>query len=313
MASHSIPRGPSSNRRGSTNDFLLRENEELKRKIKWMEKEMESLRRKALNTSVWRTPSPEEERFLRETAKRGLDDLVAQVVDGSKKRKVGGSFDPEKEEEKSLPYMVKVGGVRWEDGIGGVEAALQEAGVEFCEGTRWLVNEEELEKRRKRGSLASTVVVRVRGLDVVHQLGRAGVWVGGYWCSVKRFVAVQPKRKVWKGRDGAILASLKGLGDRMVKLEGMVNGVGRGVWRKEVKREVVLEEDRERKERQRMEEGSDSEGEEYRREQKKETGLSVFAKPFVYEPKGKKVDFGGRPPSPRGSGLIWSWEKNGLR
>ena len=312
MASHSIPRGPSGSRRDSTKDFLLRENEELKRKIKWMEKEMESLRKKALNTSVWRTPSPEEERFPRETAKRGLDDLVAQVVDGGKKRKVGGSFDPEKEEEKSLPYMVKVGGVRWEDGIGGVEAALLEAGVEFCEGTRWLVNEEELEKRRKRGSLASTVVVRVRGLEVVHQLGRAGVWVGGYWCSVKRFVAVQPKRKVWKGRDGALLASLKGLSDKVMKLEGMVQGVGRGLWKKEKGVGVIRVEDKEREEWQRMEE-SDSEGERYRRKSKRETGLSAFAKPFVYEPKGKKVDFGGGPPSPRGGDLIWDWEKDGLR
>ena len=33
------------------------------------------------------------------------------------------------------------------------------------------------------------------GEKVVHQLGRAGIWVGGYSCSVKRFVAVQPRRK----------------------------------------------------------------------------------------------------------------------
>jgi len=38
----------------------------------------------------WRTPLPEEGRFPRETSKRSLDDLVAQVVDGGKKRKVGG-------------------------------------------------------------------------------------------------------------------------------------------------------------------------------------------------------------------------------
>ena len=233
-------------------------------------------------------------------------------MDGSKKRRVGGSFDPEKEEGKSLPYMVKIGGVRWENENGGVEAALQEAGVEFCEGTRWLVNEEELKKRRKRGSLASMVVVRVRGLEMVHQLGQASVWVGGYWCSVKRFVAVQPKRKMWKGRDGAVLASLKGLGDRMMKLEGMVQGVGKSMWRKEEKRNVVRIEDEERKEWQRMEE-SGSEGEEERERMKKESGLSVFAKPFVFEPKGKKVDFGGGPPSPRGEDLIWSWEKDGIR
>ena len=38
--------------------------------------------------------------------------------------------------------------------------------------------------------VASTVVVRVMGEEVVCQLGRAGNWVGGYWCSVKRFVVV---------------------------------------------------------------------------------------------------------------------------
>ena len=35
--------------------------------------------------------------------------------------------------------------------------------------------------------------------------------------------------------------------------------------------------------------------------------LSVFAKPFVFEPKGKKVDFGKGPPSPRGD-TMFSWE-----
>ena len=143
----------------------------------------------------WRTPSPEEGRFPRETSKRSLDDLVTQVVDGGKKRKVGGLFDPEKEVGKSIPRMIKVGGVRWNEGIGGVEAALREAGVGSCEGTRWLVGEEELDKRRKRGSLASTVVVRVVGEEVMCQLGRAGIWVRGYSCSVKRCVVVQLRRK----------------------------------------------------------------------------------------------------------------------
>ena len=153
------------------------------------EEEMEARR------NPWRTPSPEEERFPRVTSKRSLEDLVVQVVDGGKKRKVGGSVDPEKEVGKSIPRMVKIGGVRWNAGIGGVEAALRKAGVGFCEGIRWLVGEEELNKRRKRGSLASTVVVRVMGEEVVRQLGRAGIWIGGYWCSVKKFEAVQPRRK----------------------------------------------------------------------------------------------------------------------
>ena len=91
---------------------------------------------KAMKMKAWRTPSPEKEQFPRETVKRSLDDLVAQVVDGGKKRKVGGTFNPEKRMGKEVPFMVKIGGERWEDGIGGVEAALQEVEEEFCEGTR---------------------------------------------------------------------------------------------------------------------------------------------------------------------------------
>ena len=40
------------------------------------------------------------------------------MVDGGKKRRVGGSFDSEKEVGKSIPRMIRVGGVRWDDGIG---------------------------------------------------------------------------------------------------------------------------------------------------------------------------------------------------
>ena len=147
---------------------------------------------------AYRTPSPEEGRFPRETSKkRGEDvlgDFVAQAV-GEKRRKVGGLVDPERKRWDGMPLMVKIGGVRWEDGIGGVEVALCEAGIAFCDGTRWLVGEEELEKRKVSGRLSSTVVARVRGMEVMGQLCRSGLWVGGYWCSVKRFVAVQPRRK----------------------------------------------------------------------------------------------------------------------
>jgi len=77
----------------------------------------------------------------------------------------------------------------------GLLQALEEAGVEECEGTRWLVPEGELAKRKERGSLSSTVVARVRGVDVAGQLCRTGLWVGGRWCSVRRYVAVPPKKK----------------------------------------------------------------------------------------------------------------------
>ena len=97
--------------------------------------------------------------------------------------------------------------------------------------------------------------------------------------------------------EGTVLASLRLLGDRMGRLEGMVRGVGKGVWRRQEK-EVEGEGDGVSK----MEEGSEEE------EVEKVKGkLSVFAKPFVFEPKGKKVDFGKGPPSPRGD-TMFSWE-----
>ena len=49
--------------------------------------------------------------------------------------------------------------------------------MEFCEGARWLVPEGELQKRKEKGSLSSTVVVRIRGGDVAGQLCRTGLWV----------------------------------------------------------------------------------------------------------------------------------------
>ena len=87
----------------------------------------------------------------------------------------------------------------------------------------------------------------------------------------------------------------------MERLEGMVKGVGRGVWRSSERKEVVREEEKVVSE---MEEGSDEGREE---EEKVKGKFSVFAKPFVFEPKGKKVDFGKGPPSPRGD-TMFSWE-----
>ena len=179
-----------------TKEAVARENKFLRGRLREVEEELRQARIKLGENRIWkseekevearrnpwRMPSPEEGRFPREISKRSLEDLVAQVVDGGRKRRVGGSLDPEKEVGKSILRMVKVGGVRWEEGISRVEAALREAGVGSCEGTRWLVGEEEMEKRRKRGGLASTVVVRVVGEEVVRQLGRADIWVRGYWC-----------------------------------------------------------------------------------------------------------------------------------
>jgi len=213
----------------SYND-LLSENAFLRKRLSEAEESYRQLAIKSGENRIWRsdeeferariayrTPSPEEERFPREASrKRGEDvlgEFVAQVV-GEKRRKVGGPTDPERKRWDGMPLMVKIGGVRWEEGIGGVEVALREAGIVFCEGTRWLVGEEELEKRKVGGRLSSTVVARVRGMEMMGQLCRSGLWVGGYWCSVKRFVAVQPRRKT-AGWEKAV----KKFGDRAEVIE----------------------------------------------------------------------------------------------
>ena len=316
-----------------TKDALARENKFLRGRLREVEEKLRQAmirlgenrlwkseeEEEEARRNPWRTPSPEEGRFPRETSKRSLGDMVAQVVEGGKKRKVGGLFDPEKEVGKGIPRMVKIGGVRWDEGIGGVEAALREAGISFCDGTRWLVGGEELEKRRKRGSLASTVVVRVMGEEVVRQLGRAGIWVGGYWCSVKKFVAVQPRRKEagWmkvmdgikshvefvterlekkeekmgkeaerKGKGIAFgerdmkMEELVRLGGKMEKLEKLVLGLGKELARK--KGDWTKGDDRKVKERA-MEEEEEVIEEEKKEERKR---VSVFTPGMEWRPSG---------------------------
>ncbi|KAG0639833.1 hypothetical protein HOY80DRAFT_1072020 [Tuber brumale] len=268
---------------GPTTENLLRENQFVRGRLQRVEEELRQANiRLGVNRvwkneeeeeearlNPWRMPSPEEERSPREASKKhmsgSLEEMVAQVADGGKRRRVGGAFDPENFEGNRVPFMVKIGGVRWEEGIGGVEVALCEAGVGFCDGTRWLVGEEELNKRRERGSLASMVVVKIRGLEAVGVLCWSGLWVGGYWCSVRRFVAVQLKQRIaawegvmervgekvmglargleerkrkekeeeWVGGDRLekVLEALKGLGDRLRVVEGGVKGVAKGVWK----------------------------------------------------------------------------------
>ena len=75
----------------------------------------------------------------RETVKRSFNDLVAQVVDGGKKRKVTRSLEPEKEVAKGVLFMVKIGCMRCDNRIGRVEVAVRKAGVKLYEGTKWLV------------------------------------------------------------------------------------------------------------------------------------------------------------------------------
>jgi len=51
-------------------------------------------------------------------------------------------------------------------------------------------------------------------MEVMGQLCRSGLWVGGYWCSVKRFVVVQPRRKV-----AGWAKAVKKFGDRAEVIE----------------------------------------------------------------------------------------------
>jgi len=205
---------------------LLKENRLLKGKLRQVEMELEVWRKgNTVSTGQGRAPmslrslSLDEERPSRGVSRKrwvseevSLEGMVAQVMEGGKKRRLGGAIDPEKKRDLRIPVMVKLGCVRWEEGIGMVLVGLEEAGVEECEGTRWLVPEGELAKRKERDLLSFTVVARVMGVEVAGQLCRTALWVGGYWCSVRRYVAVPLKRKRqgWRKVEGKVMDEIEG-------------------------------------------------------------------------------------------------------
>ena len=49
----------------------------------------------------------------------------------------------------------------------------------ICEGARWLVDEEEVVRRKGLGKTSSTVVVFLHGVTDVAGLLRRGLWLGG--------------------------------------------------------------------------------------------------------------------------------------
>ena len=166
--------------------------------------------------------------------------LVAEVVGGGKRRRLGDGgrvVDPEKAQPVGVIMGLKVGGVLWEDGIGGVRKGLEAVGIEICDEGRWLVGESTRRERMESGKKSSTVLVRVRGEGVASGLFRSGLWVGGRWCSVRRFVAIPPKRKEgWRGEVRDLRVRMDGLcraGERsedkvLKKMEEMM-----GMWRKD--------------------------------------------------------------------------------
>ncbi|RPA98470.1 hypothetical protein L873DRAFT_1026608 [Choiromyces venosus 120613-1] len=165
-------------------------------------------------------------RVVAEGKKRKVEE--GNTRGAEEEKKVGRAPDPEENRGKGVPMMVKVGGVRWDDGIGGVVEGLKEAGFVSCEGGRWLVDEEEREKRIKQGRRSSTVVVRVCGREKVGELCRAGLWVGGVWCSVRRFVAVPVKRKE-AGWVRVVEKVEESVGAMEMNVEGAVMAMGEKV------------------------------------------------------------------------------------
>ena len=173
------------------------------------------------------------------SGKRGIKEMVDEVVEG-KKRKLGYRgipFDPEGVRGKGIVVGLKLGGVLWEVGIGGVVAALEEAGFILAEGARWLVDEKERERRRKTGRLSSTVVAFVRGVAEAEVLLKKDLWLGGKWHSVKRYEAVQPVRvkKGWAWVDERLDRIMVSEGTALRKVNESVDGIFKvvfGDWEK---------------------------------------------------------------------------------
>jgi len=66
--------------------------------------------------------------------------------------------------------------------------------VVYREG-KWLVGEEERNKRIEQDYMLAMVLVKVIDRERVGELCQARPWVGSVWCSVRKFVAVLVRRK----------------------------------------------------------------------------------------------------------------------
>jgi len=217
-------------------DSLRKEIGNLKRELGTARAELEGvkLKLKMVEAEPWEPKTPKSPCGIT------VEEMVAEVVGGGKRRRlgdVGRAVDPEKAQPVGVILGLKVGGVLWEDGIGGVRAGLEAVGIEICDEGKWLVGESMRRERMEAGKKSSTVLVRVRGEEVANGLFRTGLWVGGRWCSVRRFVAIPPKRKEgWRGEVRDLRVRLDGLcrvGERsedkvLRKMEEMM-----GMWRKE--------------------------------------------------------------------------------
>jgi len=153
----------------------------------------------------------------------GLLSRVVEVAEGKRRKvekEVGARVDPEKERGIGSVVGLKVGGVAWLVGVEGVVEELGRMGIVICDGSCWLVNEDERGRRMKEGKTSSTVVALVRGGKEVDALFRSGMWMAGRWCSIKRFVSIKPVRKVDRWRQ--VKVALEANRRRVEKVFGLV-------------------------------------------------------------------------------------------
>ena len=145
---------------------------------------------------------------------------------------IGGiPFDPEGVRGKGVVVGLKLGGVLWEVGIGGVLDALEEAGFILAEGARWLVGEKERKRRESLGRMSSMVVAFVRGVAEADVLLKKGLWLRGRWHSVKRYEAVQPIRvkKGWAWVSEQIDRAIGSEEAALRRVNGSVDGIFKAV------------------------------------------------------------------------------------
>ena len=122
------------------------------------------LKLKMVEAAPWEPKTPESPRSIT------VEEMVAEVVGGGKRRRVGDGgrvVDPEKAQPVGVIMGLKVGGVLWEDGIGGVRTGLKAVGIEICDEGKWLVGESRRKERMESGKKSSTVLVKVRGEEVL--------------------------------------------------------------------------------------------------------------------------------------------------
>jgi len=169
------------------------------------------------------------------------------VAEGKRRKveeEVGARVDPEKEQGKGPVVGLKVGGVAWLVGVEGVvEGVVEELGrmgIVICDGSRWLVDEDERGRRMKEGKTSSTVVALVRGGKEMDALFRSGMWLAGRWSSIRRFMSVKPVRKVDRWRQVKVV--LDANRRRVEKVFGLVEAFMGGEGEEENVESITSEE-----------------------------------------------------------------------